>query len=88
MPKKEKIYTKNINVRISKEQFKKWGKYARDNGFDDISKLVRYATDGLLDGSFYKIMPSKEEEELKKRIEVIEKNHKELSKTLIDVLKK
>lgn len=76
MPKKEKIYTKNINVRISKEQFKKWDEYAKDNGFDDISKLVRYATDGLIDETFYK------KESLRKKIEDIEEKYKEILKII------
>ena len=87
MPKKEKIYTKNINVRISKEQFKKWDEYAKDNGFDDISKLVRYATNGLIDGSFHKIEFNNEKESLREKIKVVEKNHKELLKTQNKILK-
>ncbi len=87
MPKKEKIYTKNINVRISKDQFDKWDKYAKNNGFDDISKLVRYATNGLIDGLFHKIEFNNEKESLRKKIEIVEENHKELLKTQNKILK-
>ena len=87
MPKTEKIFTKNINVRISNNQYEKWGQYAKDNGFDDISKLVRYATEGLIDGTFHKSESSNKKESLRRRIELIETNNKELLKSQNEILK-
>lgn len=87
MPKTEKLYTKNINVRISNNQYEKWGKYAKDNGFEDISKLVRYATEGLIDGTFHKNETTNKNEVLRGRIELIEKNNKDLLKSYNEILK-
>lgn len=87
MPKTEKLYTKNINVRISNNQYERWAQYAKDNGFDDISKLVRYATEGLIDGTFHKSETNNKKESLKKRIELIEKNNKDLLKSQNEILK-
>lgn len=87
MPKTDKIYTKNINVRISISQYKEWDNYAKENGFDDISKLVRYATDGLIEGRFYNNRKTNRNEALKQRIKTIENDNKNLSGTLEDVLK-
>ena len=86
MPKTEKLYTKNINVRISNNQYEKWGKYAKDNGFEDISKLVRYATEGLIDGTFHKNETTNKKEVLRGRIELIEKNNKDLLKSYNEIL--
>ena len=87
MPKTEKIFTKNINVRISTDQYKRWDQYAKNKGFDNISKLVRYATDGLIEGSFQKSETNNKKESLKKRIELIETNNKELLKSQNEILK-
>lgn len=87
MPKTEKIYTKNINVRISNDQYKIWDQYAKNNGFDNISKLVRHATDGVIDGTFHKSETNNKKESLKKRIDLIEKNNKELFKSQNEILK-
>ena len=87
MPKTEKIYIKNINVRISNDQYEKWGKYAKDNGFDALSKLVRYATEGLIDGTFHKSETNNKKEALRERIELIEKDNKELLKSYNEILK-
>lgn len=87
MPKTEKIFTKSINVRISNNQYERWGKYAKDKGFEDISKLVRYATEGLIEGSFQKSETNNKKESLKKRIELIETNNKELLKSQNEILK-
>jgi len=88
MPKTERNYTKNINVRVSREQFRNWEKYAKENGFDDISKLVRYATDGLVEGSFGKKKDVNEFEPLEKEIEELKRNNRELLKTQNEILKK
>jgi len=87
MPKTEKLYTKNINVRISNDQYERWGKYAKNKGFDNISKLVRYATEGLIEGIFHKNETNNKKEALKKRIELIEKNNKDLLKSQNEILK-
>ncbi len=87
MPKTEKIFTKNINVRISNNQYEKWGQYAKDNGFDNISKLVRYATEGIIDGTFHKSETNNKNASLRGRIELIEKNNKELLKSQNEILK-
>jgi len=87
MPKTEKIFTKNINVRISKDQYEKWGQYAKDEGFDNISKLVRYATEGLIDGTFHKSETNNKNEALRRRIELIEKDNKDILKGYNEILK-
>lgn len=87
MPKTERIFTKNINVRISKDQYKLWEQYAKDNGFDNISKLVRHATDGIIDGTFHKSETNNRNASLRGRIDLIEKNNKELLKSQNEILK-
>lgn len=87
MPKTEKIYTKNINVRISTDQYKKWNKYAKANGFDNISKVVRYATEGLIDGTFHKNESTNKNGVLREKIEHIEKDNKEILKSYNEILK-
>ena len=87
MPKTERIFTKNINVRISSDQYKTWGQYAKNKGFDNISKLVRYATEGLIDGTLHKNETTNKNEALRGRIELIETNNKELLKSQNEILK-
>jgi len=87
MPKTEKIYTKNVNVRISLEEYEKWDKYTKAKGYNDISKLVRYATNGVVDEVFQENKTNENHISMKKRLETLENENKEILKEQREILR-
>ncbi|MBA7492076.1 hypothetical protein ES702_02625 [subsurface metagenome] len=87
MPKKEREYIKNINVRISKEEEELWERFRKENHFNSISSLVRFCVNERIEGSYFNRIKDKEVSNTNNRIKQLENNNKEILKTQNKILK-
>lgn len=86
MPKKERELKKNVNVRITEEQEKEWREYAKEKHFANLSTLVRWCVEEIMDGSYVRRSNSNSKDALKKEVEENKRKIQELMKAQRDIL--
>jgi len=85
MPKKPIEYQKNITIRVSLSQKKRWESFAEDNGFSSLSSLIRYATDELVEGNISRFKNNKET--LRQRLTDVEEKYNNLLESQQQIIK-
>ena len=87
MPKKEKEYTKNINVRISEKEEESWEEFRKANHFNSISALVRCCVNERIEGVDFNRIRDNQISNVDNKIKQLENNNKEILKTQNTILK-
>ena len=80
---------KNVNVRITEDQYNRWEKYAEDNRFSSVSALVRYCVEEVVEGTITKNTSNDNQKERNNKIASLEgefKAIKDQNKLILKVL--
>lgn len=87
MPKKNENKHKQINVRLSEATYNNWEIYAENNGFSNISSLVRYCTNEFVEGRMTRNLKENSDTSKDKRISEIYEELGKIKESQLETLK-
>ena len=78
MPRTPKIYSRNVNIKISPGQYTEWKSFASKKGIEHMATFIRWGINAIVNGELVEIKKSKMTSPMEERMNKIEKNEKQM----------
>jgi len=78
MPRTPIVYSRNVNIKISPEQYKEWKKFASEKGIEHMATFIRWGIEAIVNGELIELKKSKTISPMEERMKKIEQNEKRM----------